>query len=261
MAKTIFPNYMPEGEAKTSFAPKSNPEFTGSISMGRSSVSDVGRNSVAVGSGGLIASGFSSHAEGSSTTAMGDYSHAEGDNTKAWKYASHAEGYHTSSSGSYSHAEGYFTSAKGDASHAEGRSTTADGENSHAGGLGTTAKGENSFVYGKYNVLDNLNPSAQAPVPNQVYNVGDLVKNASIVYECLVQHAYTSPTEFNGGSTLWKVFTGKYAEIVGNGTANNARSNARTLDWKGNETLAGSLTLGSTTLTEAKLQQLLALLS
>lgn len=54
---------------------------------------------------------------------------------------------------------------------------------------------------------------------------------------------------------------GTYVEIVGKGTAYNARSNARTLDWNGNEWLAGNLTLGSTTLTEAQLQALLALLS
>lgn len=38
---------------------------------------------------------------------------------------------------------------------------------------------------------------------------------------------------------------GNYVEIVGNGTAANALSNARTLDWSGNETLAGKLTLGA----------------
>lgn len=34
---------------------------------------------------------------------------------------------------------------------------------------------------------------------------------------------------------------GNYAEIVGNGTNTNSRSNARTLDWSGNEVLAGGL--------------------
>ena len=37
---------------------------------------------------------------------------------------------------------------------------------------------------------------------------------------------------------------GTYIQIVGNGSINNA-SNARTLDWNGNESLAGKLTLGS----------------
>ena len=35
---------------------------------------------------------------------------------------------------------------------------------------------------------------------------------------------------------------GTYVEIVGNGIGNGARSNARTLDWDGNEVLAGGLT-------------------
>ena len=39
---------------------------------------------------------------------------------------------------------------------------------------------------------------------------------------------------------------GTYVEIVGNGTSNNARSNARTLDWSGNEQIAGTLRIGST---------------
>ena len=37
---------------------------------------------------------------------------------------------------------------------------------------------------------------------------------------------------------------GDYVEIVGNGADANNRSNARTLDWSGNETLAGGLTTG-----------------
>ena len=38
---------------------------------------------------------------------------------------------------------------------------------------------------------------------------------------------------------------GDYVEIVGNGTDNLHRSNARTLDWDGNEVLAGTLTVGA----------------
>lgn len=58
---------------------------------------------------------------------------------------------------------------------------------------------------------------------------------------------------------------GNYIEIVGNG-AKNAPSNARTLDWNGNESLAGGITLGKgtadeVTMTAAQLKALLALLS
>ena len=62
---------------------------------------------------------------------------------------------------------------------------------------------------------------------------------------------------------------GTYVEIVGNGTMSGtteSRSNARTLDWSGNEALAGSLTLGKgtadeVTVTAAQLKQLIAMLS
>jgi len=58
---------------------------------------------------------------------------------------------------------------------------------------------------------------------------------------------------------------GNYVEIVGNGTSRDNRSNARTLDWNGNESLAGGITLGKgtadeVTMTAAQLKALLALL-
>lgn len=58
---------------------------------------------------------------------------------------------------------------------------------------------------------------------------------------------------------------GNYVEIVGNG-AKNSPSNARTLDWQGNESLAGGITLGKgtadeVTLSAAQLKQLLATLN
>jgi hypothetical protein len=37
----------------------------------------------------------------------------------------------------------------------------------------------------------------------------------------------------------------KYAHIVGNGSSNNSRSNAHTLDWSGNAWFAGDVTIGS----------------
>lgn len=73
--------------------------------------------------------------------------------------------------------------------------------------------------------------------------------------------------EYNAADPSFTVASarGKYIEIVGNG-ALLAESNARTLDWDGNEELAGGLTLGKgtadeTTITAAQLKQLLALLN
>ena len=51
--------------------------------------------------------------------------------------------------------------------------------------------------------------------------------------------------EYNVEDTTGTTTTrGQYIEIVGKGVSANARSNARTLDWSGNEVLAGGLTTG-----------------
>ena len=90
-----------------------------------------------------VASGYSSHAEGSYTTASG--------------YSSHAEGYYTTASGETSHAEGDHTTASGETSHAEGYYTTASGDYSHAEGNYTTASGDYQHVQGKFNIEDTAN--------------------------------------------------------------------------------------------------------
>lgn len=100
-------------------------------------------------SGGSVATGTFSNAEGYQTTASGDYgSHAEGYNTIASGYGSHAEGESTTASGDYSHAEGSLTTASGDWSHSEGLQTLAEGSRSHAEGQGTTASGSRSHAEG-----------------------------------------------------------------------------------------------------------------
>ena len=115
------------------YAPKNNPVFTGSISLGRTEGTTVGENSVAVGLN-VEASGDSSHAEGSSTTASGDSSHAEGGSTAALGMLSHAEGSNTIASGDCSHAEGINTEASGDCSHTEGNGTIASSQYQHVQG-------------------------------------------------------------------------------------------------------------------------------
>lgn len=147
------------------FAPKAYPEFTGSISLGRTSGTTIGKNSMAVGSyteasgsnshaegSDTTASGICSHAEGSGTTASGFYSHAEGEVTTATAHCAHAEGNRTTASGLYSHAEGCQTTASGGRSHAEGEVTKASGDHSHAAGYYTVAQYESETVVGRYNV-------------------------------------------------------------------------------------------------------------
>lgn len=154
-------------------------------------------------------------AEGYSTAASGDASHAEGEFTTASEANAHAEGYYTTASNYGSHAEGEYTTAGGESSHAEGYHTTASGDYSHATGWYTTASGYTSHAEGYQTTANHKSQHVFGE-----YNVLDT-------------------------STYPSTARGTYVEIVGKGTSNSARSNARTLDWNGNETLAGKLTLGA----------------
>lgn len=117
--------------------------------------------------------------------------------------------------GDASHAEGYVTAAKGQGSHSEGYFSVALGLASHTEGKETSASGEASHAEG-----DHTTANHKAQHVFGAYNIPDPSANAE--------------TE-----------KGDFVEIVGNGTGANAKSNARTLDWYGNEKLAGKLTLGA----------------
>ena len=132
---------------------------------------------------------------------------------------SFAEGQNSTASGAYSHAEGYMSNASGEAAHAEG-SSTASGNYSHSEGQNTVAIGLGSHAEGL---------------------------GTTSGYQS--QHVFG---EYNVPDNALSLTRGKYVEIVGNGTSNNDKSNARTLDWDGNEMIAGDLTYnGSTSLTQA----------
>ena len=157
------------------YAPIDSPEFTTSVSLGRTEDNVIGEYSVGMGFGvtassigthaegcltvaskdyahaeGLssTASGLDSHAEGYGTIASGDNSHAEGSESKAEGPGSHAEGELTIASGYYSHTEGYKTEASSHSAHAEGNETTASGAHSHAEGRNTAAAGSYSHAEG-----------------------------------------------------------------------------------------------------------------
>lgn len=191
-------------------APIDSPDFTSSISMGRASGSTVGAKSVAVGNA-VTASGVSSHAEGYNTTASAFCAHAEGSGSTASNVAAHAEGNGSTAGGMSAHAEGANTVASGNNSHAEGSGSSAGGLAAHAEGLGTAANGNVSHAEGGYTIAKHLYQHVFG-----LYNAED-PSTASVTQQ------------------------GTFIEIVGKGTGASARSNARTLDWSGNERLAGTL--------------------
>lgn len=105
--------------------------------------------------------------------------------------------------------------ASGESSFATGAVTVASGMRSVATGSTTTASGSYSFVEGFHTEASRKSQHVFGE-----YNVVD--------------------TSGANGTVR-----GAYVEIVGKGTAENARSNARTLDWYGNEIIAGTLTQSS----------------
>ena len=132
------------------------------------------------------------------------FAHAEGNYSEARGVSSHAEGHATTANGASSHAEGDSATASAECSHAEGYATTASGYASHSEGYATTASGYASHSEGTSTIARGENSHVQGK-----YNVEDEVN--------------------------------KYAHIVGNGTGVDKRSNAHTLDWKGNAWFAGTV--------------------
>ena len=156
-----------------------------------------------------------SHAEGGNTTANGGISHAEGSHTNAIGFASHAEGWGATSSGSYSHAEGLSTTATGNYSHAEGAYTSTLGTGSHAEGTSTTATGIASHAEGAY--TSTLGTGSHAEGYGTIAK-GDYshAEGFHTVASGSYQHVQG---QYNISSSAQSAF------IVGNGTAEGARSN------------------------------------
>lgn len=239
---------------------KSNPTGTGSLSLNRKSGTDIGSNSVAVGNNteasgeysfaegtNTVASSYNAHAEGNGSIANDTAAHAEGIDTTA-SYAAHAEGDSTVASGDSSHAEGHSTTARGNYSHAEGEDTTASGYTSHAEGKNTTSSEEAAHAEGT-----STTASADA-AHAEGYNTtaSGYYSHAQNFGTVATRRSQNVFGEYNIAESGTAYSRGDYVEIVGNGENDNSRSNARTLDWDGNEVLAGDLTFnGSTSLTNA----------
>lgn len=155
-------------------------------------------------------------------TTIGANSVAVGINNTASGENSFAEGGYGIASGPYSHCEGNSNTASGHYSHVEGSMNTASNYDAHAEGNNSIASGYISHVEGEHGIANHKSQHVFGE-----YNIADDSENTNNQ-------------------------RGNYVEIVGNGVNNSRRSNARTLDWEGNETIAGDLVFnGDTSLTEA----------
>lgn len=225
-------------------ADKTDTVLNTTLSRGRKASTTVGTGSFAFGEE-VEASGQYSHAEGSYSIASGSGSHAEGVGQATSVYA-HAESAGIAA-GNRSHAEnnGY---AEGEYSHAEG-SGHAMGDYSHAEGYSTLAWGKGSHASGQYNTVDTYS-SWPEWTSGTSYIIGDKVKvtvdNSKPAYPpgTLGYICTTANSDLTFNTNNWELDTRlNYVEMIGNGKANNV-SNARTLDWNGNERLMGNLYVG-----------------
>lgn len=208
-----------------SFASGNNTRASGSNSTAMGvSTNASGFNSTALGLGSIAsgnistamgaytnASGLYSTALGFSSIASGDYSITLGDQSSALGRNSIAMGYYTFASGRYSLATGGGSRASGDFSTAMGNNTTASGPYSTALGVENSAIGNNSTAMGYHTI-------------------------AASAYETTMGRFSTIYTP-QGGSEGWN--ENDALLVIGNGSGQNARSNALILQKNGNLTISG----------------------
>lgn len=206
-----------------------------------------GKNSIVINNSRDTATGVCSLANGAKNDATGSYSHAEGYMTTASGYASHSEGIEGGAYGNCSHVEGGafgHNAAYGDGSHAEGAAgNMAYGDGSHAEGWNSTTYGTSSHAEGQTTTANGIASHSEG-YSTFANGLDSHAEGVGTIANCFGQHTsgrYNIAETAPATEDEW----GTYAEIVGNGTNDQNRSNARTLDWNGNEILAGKLTVGA----------------
>ena len=218
-----------------------NGEISNSLLIGtRKSGTSVGAKSYAQGED-IEASGYEAHAEGYKTTASSNYTHAEGAETTASGFYAHAEGNLSNASGHGSHAEGYKAEASGNYTHAEGSNSKATGLYSHAEGDGSHATGQSAHSEGALTTASGNDSHSEGVETTASGNYSHAEGNHTIASKKSQHVSGEYNVEDPSGDSSTR---GTYAEIIGNGTNSNAKSNARALDWNGNEYLKGDLYVG-----------------
>ena len=170
--------------------------------------------------------------QSNNNTASGDASTAMGVSTIASGGASTAMGASTIASGDISTAMGANTIASGIGSTAMGDNTTASNFGSTAMGANTTASGEYSTAMGFFTEASGGNSTAMG-YGTIASDRGSLVIGQ---YNLLGSTVTNSATEFSTENTAF---------VIGNGTANDSRSDALTVLFDGTTTIAGDLSINS----------------
>lgn len=230
---------------------KENPSGTGTFSMNSSTAS--GTYSASIGAG-TVASGQAAFSQGYSTQAKG--------------VCSVATGYENISFGNYSLVEGSYNNKVESFAKIDELSVACSCDS-----VNSTSLLHDGIEYTKsarVYVTSNINPSKTSTTG---YYKGRMVNtsNSYVVSDLLIYYpgssievysTSNSLMNFAGINTLtlyfekaeippstdsthiqgkYSLIDGDYAHVVGNGTSDSNRSNAHTLDWKGNATFAGDV--------------------
>ena len=243
VAKKIEPMFIQEDDRKMSTL---NPYGSGSFSMNIRHNAKIGSDSHAEGSA-CEASGHASHAEGSFTIASGNDSHAEGESTKALGKHSHAEGFNNLAAsrsqnviGEYNISEDAYLSFETEITKPAHICVYSDRDNIYFC---------DGYTFDKNTGLYELVPIEYESVMNG-YAALSLRKNVYMIYGGKTGAVMNYGDAYSAGTGLTAtirvssggiehgvvnntITRGKYAHIVGNGTSDEERSNAYTLDWNG----------------------------
>ena len=150
--------------------------------------------------------GYGIEGNGGLATARSSFSVGEGSQA-SWEFAS-SIGFYSVASGPASFSAGWGTQASGSASTSMGYYSAAEGSGSTAFGNNTISEEFSSFVIGNYNTLSS-NVALDPVLYSQYYNAQNR------------------------------------AFVIGNGTANESRSDAFVVKFNGDATLAGNLSVNS----------------
>ena len=210
--------------------------------------------------------GEASHAEGWSTSAYGDYSHAEGIGCYARGEGSHAEGYRCEANGKYSHAGGIYTFASRDYQTVIGKrnkktitvvpptycNTTIlckdDLLCSEDGNDYVSDSGDYAFIIGNGDP-NYLNLNSNALTVDWDGNLWCAGKVNDVDLHCISTEGTLASSNYQTAIGKYNVedTNNTYALVIGNGTDDDNRSNALTVDWNGNIKIYNpNLTVGTT---------------
>lgn len=151
---------------------------------------------------------------------------------------SYSEGYENVASARYSHSQGVFNTAGGREATAIGYGNVASGRRACVGGWGSQASGMASLAHGIGAVAEGVATTAIGVYPKKLASTNRTRFDYGLGWDYTVEH----PEGYDYGYDPDVDVFDKYAFVIGNGTAENDRSNAIAVSWEGDIECYGDVT-------------------